>query len=229
MPAWLAPVVTGLASVAGSLFSNQGNRRQAEKQMAFQERMSSTAAQRSAADYAAAGLNPALAYDRPASSPGGVSATIGDAIGPGVSSAMSARRLQSELKLLEEQKLATAAQGRKAAFEAQKAEVESRIAVNTEKEATDTANARSRFERALQPHELSSAASGALLQKALVPGATAQGDLDRMMGIYGPILKSIPLGPLTALLRKRSGGSRGGGPPLTLDGRPLRFGPKRDY
>lgn len=98
MPAWAWPaaaavgsIISGLAGAAGTTQTNKANRRMAREQMEFQERMSNTSAQRSVADYIKAGLNPALAYERGASSPGGASATMGDAIGAGISNARAAR------------------------------------------------------------------------------------------------------------------------------------------
>lgn len=237
---WVAPLITGLASLGGTLLTNKAERRNADRAMRFSERMSSTAAQRAAADYAAAGLNPALAYDRPASSPQGVVAGVQDAVGKGVSSALDAKRLKAEIELLEQQAFKASAEGQSAAVDA----TLKSTAVSGEPSYRDVEIARRRdtlrgfgAAAALQPHELSLAATKALLERLQLPGARAQSDLDAVLGIYGPILKSIPAGPLAALLRKRGGRSGGAGarsvpvnkPALTLDGRPLRFGPKRDY
>lgn len=237
---WLGPLVTGLGSIAGSLIQNKQQRSAADRAMRFSERMSSTAAQRSAADYAAAGLNPALAYDRPASAPQGVTAGVEDVVEKGVSSALTAKRLKAEIELLQQQAFKASAEGQSAAVDA----TLKSTAVSGEPSYRDVEIARRRdtlrgfaASAALQPHELSLAATKALLERLQLPGARAQSDLDAALGIYGPILKSIPAGPLAALLRKRGGRSGGAGarsvpenkPALTLDGRPLRFGPKRDY
>lgn len=86
-PIALLPWILGAGATAGTILTNRSNQK-------FQERMSNTAARRAAEDYRKAGLNPALAYDRAASSP---ATTISDPIGPGISSALGAKLMIAEL------------------------------------------------------------------------------------------------------------------------------------
>lgn len=97
----LGPIASGLGTFFGQREANEANERIARENRAFQERMSNTAYQRAADDLEKAGLNRILALGSPASSPSGSTATMQNAIGAGVNSALGAKRLQEDIRTMQ--------------------------------------------------------------------------------------------------------------------------------
>lgn len=213
MPGWLIPAATAAISAVGGAIQNRSAAREARQNRQFQERMSSTAAQRSVEDYRAAGLNPALAYDRPASSPGGSVAPVEDVVGKGVSSGMAARLQMEQLKLVQQQARAASGQADKAYAEgqvalAQAAPWASQGPGSLRDLYGRTEAARMAQELALQPWQLNQAralsqltGSQSSLAAHQIPGAQAEALLWKQLDSLGPLAKGIL--PLLRLIRPR--------------------------
>lgn len=169
----------GALSAGGTIYQTERNVQEAAKNRAFQATMSSTAAQRAVADYKAAGLNPALAYDRSASSPGGAQAQIGDPVNAGISSALRAREVAQNLANQRATESLINAQRDKTVREAANAETEGHI-LDTQKRLNLRA-----FESDVQ----SRVATGAAAALA-IPGLRNQAEWEQFLGKISPGLAS---------------------------------------
>jgi len=111
----LGGVISSVVGAEAQSSANETNAGIAREQMAFQERMSSTAHQREVDDLRKAGLNPVLAANSGSSTPGGASATMQAAnpvsgLGSSITSAFDAANAIQDLGNKEAQKIATIAQ-----------------------------------------------------------------------------------------------------------------------
>lgn len=185
----IAAALVGLAGAGlgfwGAERQNKANKKEAQKQMDFQKEMSNTAAQRSVADYTAAGLNPALAYDRTASSPGGAAAHIEDAIGRGVSTGQAARALHQQLRMADQQNTADLRlKGEQTAAAAAANKRDTAASQLSHQQAIRQAQD-IHFTSIAQPFHQRLAAAEALTAEYALPGAKNTADWETMVGKWG--------------------------------------------
>ena len=137
-PHWLTKVASalggplgtlgaGLLSFFGSKDRNKQQMQLAREQMAFQERMSSTAYQRAAKDLEAAGLNRVLAFGKPASSPGGAMPQVENEVAQGMATAYQHRSQREQFNLMRKQGDQVAALARMANHQANSAYAQSEL------------------------------------------------------------------------------------------------------
>lgn len=207
----LGSAVAGLLGSAGQAQTNRANREMAREQMRFQERMSSTAAQRAVADFRAAGLNPALAYGHTASTPAGASATMGDVIGAGISGAQRQASIRQALAEGRTRERANILQGdlHKESAETQAAQrqlyARQMALLESQQKSEDQRRA---FEAIYQPYEARLRAAQALIsefgvpaarnmarfQEWLGPAAAGVGTASAAAGLLGTVGRMLPIG-----------------------------------
>lgn len=192
-----AALATGAADFLGGMWANRTNQREGRANREFQERMSSTAAQRAVADYRAAGLNPALAYDRPASSPGGSVAQVENPVGKAISSGVSAMMARKQMQAMDVQNTKTAAEAAKTRVDGANSLIQGDILAQQKLlNANELA-----FRTAIQPHQTRAAALANLMSQFGLSKAEAESKYYKLMGVSAPMVDNLsgPVGTAAGL------------------------------
>lgn len=182
MPAWLAPVAAAGANVLGGLFTNQANRKEAQRNRQFQQEMSNTGYQRAAADLEAAGLNKYAMYQgtHSASTPGGSQAQQQNPI-----DAVTARLAAAQVKNMEAQAEKTSEEAGILAHERALRSVTVGDEPTWRDEQMAARRARIRdmaFDGTLQPHILQQAVVDVQMKRLGIPEAQAKANFYREFG-----------------------------------------------
>lgn len=201
---------SGLLGFFGQRETNRANVRLAREQMAFQERMSSTAYQRAMADMKKAGLNPMLAFQQGgASSPGGQTARVENEYAAGLNTALSLVRFREELKLLRENR-------KKLSWEAEGARHNAGIAGLMHRAYGSYPPGQPGNTLALRElqTQLSSAVAALRLQNAALPGALIRGSKAGTLWqmIFGNAIAPALMGAAGGAFMRGLSGRAGRGP-----------------
>lgn len=188
MPLPLLPIIGGLLGAAGTVATNRTNRAIAKENTRFQAHMSNTSAQRAVADYKAAGLNPALAYDRGASTPSGTTAMMGDPVASGLSSARDTARAGTEIAIAKQQSQADLELKRSTADAARAKGALDQANQNVSDAQVRQINQNMLFQSQQQPYQLRLGLAQALAQEYTNTGLSNEAALNQRMGIWRPVL-----------------------------------------
>lgn len=199
----------GLGGAIGSFITNDMNRSNADhamdrndaaarEQMAFQERMSSSAYQRATTDMKAAGINPMAAFQQGgASTPSGAAGSMSpakaeNALGAGISSALDAMRLKNETKAQGSQQALNDAMATKALADTETAGASAKsIRVQTEATASQLAaiRARAKADEATAAYDYKASTYDAIANRVNRDSNSAKNVMDVFKPRFNPLKK----------------------------------------